>query len=73
MTELLTETEQKVLKHLSYGLFANEIARKLEISEEDTNRHIERIYKKLNTKDRIHAILEGINQGYIVIDNYIMY
>jgi DNA-binding NarL/FixJ family response regulator len=62
--EILTPREQDVLRILAQGATNQEIAQKLCISEKTVKSHLNSIFKKLNVKRRIEAILYAIKQGF---------
>lgn len=53
----LTTRETEILEHLSKGLNYNEIADNLIISPSTVRKHIENIYKKLQVRNKIEAVL----------------
>ncbi len=65
MTDVLTPREHTVLTHLSRGLTARAIARRLEISPRTVNKHLESTYRKLGARDRLTATLTAQNLGLI--------
>jgi DNA-binding NarL/FixJ family response regulator len=61
---LLTPREQDVLRILMQGATNKEIARKLFICEKTVKSHLNSIFKKLNVRRRLEAILCAIKQGF---------
>jgi DNA-binding CsgD family transcriptional regulator len=59
----LTPRELAVLDLMADGLIAPAIARRLGISPRTVSRHIENIYRKLDTHDRASTILRAQNRG----------
>ena len=53
----LTTRETEILEHLSKGLNYNEIGDNLIISPSTVRKHIENIYKKLQVRNKIEAVL----------------
>jgi len=53
----LTQRETELLPLLAEGLSNNEIATKLYIAPETVNTHLQSIYRKLNTRGRIGAVI----------------
>lgn len=56
----LSEREQQILRLLADGKNNNEISSKLFISESTVEKHLEKIYKKLEVTSRAQAICWGI-------------
>ena len=52
----LTDRELQVLEHVSTGLTADTIARRLGISERTVHKHLENAYRKLDCHDRLVAV-----------------
>ena len=65
LPEQLTERQQKILKFLSQGFTAKEIAEKLSISYYTVTTHIKNIYDKLQVNSRIEALIEAKKIGYL--------
>ncbi|MFX4302241.1 response regulator [Alicyclobacillus tolerans] len=63
-TELLTEREKEVLKHLSVGESNREIAQSLFISENTVRNHIRNILDKLHLQNRVQAATYALREGY---------
>ncbi len=62
---ILSKRELDVIGHLAKGLSNKEIAAALYISEKTVKSHLNRIFKKLNIKRRIEALLYAFNQGLV--------
>ena len=54
-----------ILKFLSQGFTAKEIAEKLSISYYTVTTHIKNIYDKLQVNSRIEALIEAKKIGYL--------
>ena len=65
--ECLTNRELEVLKLLSVGMFNNEIAEDLSISERTVKNHVSNIFKKLEVTDRTQAAVFAIRNNLIQI------
>lgn len=61
----LTLRERTVLEHLSTGLTANAIARRMDISPGTVNKHLGSTYRKLGVCDRLAATLTAQRLGLI--------
>ncbi|MEV5499821.1 LuxR C-terminal-related transcriptional regulator [Nonomuraea fuscirosea] len=61
----LTDRESAVLDLLGTGLIATAIGRRLDISRSTVEKHIQHIYEKLNTNDRISTVLKAQALGLI--------
>jgi len=59
----LSEREQQVLRLLAEGLNNKDISSKLQISSKTVDKHLERIYQKLEVTSRAEAVLWGIEHG----------
>ncbi|MFH1260191.1 MAG: response regulator transcription factor [Elusimicrobiota bacterium] len=64
----LTRGEIKVLQLISTGLSNKEIAGKLFISEKTVKNHLNRIFQKLDVKNRTQAVVYAIDRGLISIE-----
>jgi len=62
--EILTPREQEVLRILMQGATNKEIGRQLFICEKTVKSHLNSIFKKLNVRRRLEAILCAIKQGF---------
>jgi DNA-binding CsgD family transcriptional regulator len=61
----LTPRELTVLMLLADGMTANAIARRLHITTRTVNKHLENVYRKLGTGDRLTAVLRAQTFGLI--------
>ncbi|GGX70802.1 helix-turn-helix transcriptional regulator [Streptomyces hiroshimensis] len=61
----LTPREATVLGLLAEGLTAAAIARRLAISPHTVNRHLERIYRKLGTNNRVSTLVVARAEGLV--------
>ncbi|MEU8583701.1 helix-turn-helix transcriptional regulator [Streptomyces abikoensis] len=61
----LTPRELTVLVLLAEGLTASGIARRLSISPHTVNRHLEKIYRKLGTNNRVSTVLTAKHAGIV--------
>ena len=59
----LSEREQQVLRLLAEGLNNKDISSKLQISSKTVDKHLERIYQKLEVTSQAEAVLWGIEHG----------
>ena len=55
----LTKREAEVLQLLASGMTRDEIANKLYISSETVKMHTKNLYKKLNAKNKIDALIKS--------------
>ncbi|RCJ18620.1 hypothetical protein A6770_32740 [Nostoc minutum NIES-26] len=63
--EPLSTCETEVLRMIACGLSNDEIARKLFVTLSTVKTHANNILIKLNARNRSHAIIKGIQFGYI--------
>jgi len=63
--EILTVREVDILKHISQGFTVAESARMLHISTHTVATHIKNIYSKLAVHNRVGAIIQARNQGWL--------
>jgi DNA-binding CsgD family transcriptional regulator len=61
----LTPREHTVLALLAEALTADAIARRLGISPRTVHHHVEHIYRKLGTADRLSAVLRAQADGLL--------
>lgn len=61
----LTEQEKKILHLLADGKTSKAIARELKISVSTLRNHVSHINQKLNTSNRLGAVLQAIKNGLI--------
>lgn len=63
----LSERELNILKLIKEILTNEEIANRLHISIHTVKVHINGIYRKLNARNRLEAVLTGIKKGYLTL------
>ncbi|MFF4155946.1 response regulator transcription factor [Streptomyces sp. NPDC001678] len=61
----LTPRELTVLGLLAEGLTADGIARRLTISPHTVNRHLEKVYRKLGTNNRVSTVMTAKHEGIV--------
>ncbi|PRY37991.1 LuxR C-terminal-related transcriptional regulator [Umezawaea tangerina] len=61
----LTQRELTVLQVLAEGLTADAIARRLDISPRTVHRHLQHLYRKLGTTDRLATVLRAKSLGLL--------
>ena len=61
----LTARELEVLQHVAKGLGNKEIAQAIGRSSETVKAHLESIFRKLEAKDRAHAVTIALQRGFI--------
>lgn len=61
----LTVRERTALEHLSIGLTAQAIARRMNISPRTVNKHLQSSYRKLGVHDRLTATLAAQRLGLL--------
>lgn len=61
----LTHKEQEVLALMTAGLSNKEIAESLGVSEGTIKTHASTIFSKLGVRDRIRAVLKGLEMGFV--------
>ena len=64
----LTAREMEVLLHVAKGLGNKEIAQAIGRSPETVKAHLESIFKKLDARDRAHAVTIALQRGFIHLD-----
>ena len=64
----LTARELEVLQHVARGLGNKEIAEALGRSTETVKAHLESIFRKLDARDRAHAVTIALQRGFIHLD-----
>lgn len=64
-SESLTPREKEVLRLLSEGLSARQMARRLELSERTINTHVANVYRKLAVSNRVQAVRRAIRLGLV--------
>jgi NarL family two-component system response regulator LiaR len=65
----LTTREMEILKWASQGLSNKEMSEKLFISLRTVKAHMTNIFNKLGCSSRTDAIIKGLKQGYINLDD----
>ena len=61
----LTAREMEVLQHVARGLGNKEIAQAIGRSAETVKAHLESIFRKLEARDRAHAVTIALQRGFI--------
>ncbi|MEV0678921.1 AAA family ATPase [Actinosynnema sp. NPDC050436] len=61
----LTDREHTVLEVLAQGLTADAIARRMDISPRTVHRHLQHLYRKLGTADRLSTVLRAQSLGLL--------
>jgi len=59
-TVKLSKREREALVHLAQGLSNREIAKRLGISINTVNKHVQQIFTKLNVRNRVQAATKAI-------------
>jgi DNA-binding CsgD family transcriptional regulator len=59
-TVKLSKREREALVHLAQGLSNREIAKRLGISINTVNKHVQQIFTKLNVRNRVQAAAKAI-------------
>lgn len=62
---LLTPREREVLGHISQGLSAPEIGRRLHVSPATVKTHLQSLYEKLGVSERAAAVAEAMRRGLL--------
>ena len=65
MENLLTEREMEILKQIFQNKTNREIAKLFHLSIHTIKAHNSEIYRKLNAKNKLDAILTAIRKGYL--------
>ena len=63
--EDLTRREVEVLRHTAHGLGNKDIAGTLDVSEDTIKAHLKGIFRKLDARDRAHAVFVAMKRGII--------
>ncbi|MFI7544772.1 response regulator transcription factor [Actinoplanes sp. NPDC049599] len=63
----LTPRELAVLRATADGLTASAAGRRLQISARTFEKHLERLYRKLGTRDRVHTVLLAQELGVLPV------
>jgi DNA-binding NarL/FixJ family response regulator len=61
----LTKRELQVLRGMAEGKSNAEIGRDLFVSEDTVKTHARRLFRKLNARDRAHAVAAGFRAGLV--------
>jgi len=61
----LTERETGILRLLASGLSNREIAHALDLADGTVKNHVSNLLGKLGARDRTHAVLRGLELGWI--------
>lgn len=61
MDKNLSPREHEVVQYMCKGLTNDEIAKEINIKTSTVKAHLKSVYKKLNVKNRVEAILYIIN------------
>jgi len=61
----LTKKESEVLALMTAGLSNKEIAESMGVSEATIKTHASTIFGKLGVRDRVRAVLKGLEIGYV--------
>lgn len=64
----LTPREIELLEHVARGLGNKEIALAIGRSTETVKAHLESIFRKLNARDRAHAVTIALQRGFIHLE-----
>ena len=64
----LTAREIELLEHVARGLGNKEIALAIGRSTETVKAHLESIFRKLNARDRAHAVTIALQRGFIHLE-----
>ncbi|HYC51672.1 MAG TPA: response regulator transcription factor [Gemmatimonadaceae bacterium] len=64
----LTSRELEVLQHVARGLGNKEIGKAIGRSPETVKAHLESIFRKLDARDRAHAVTIALQRGFIHLD-----
>lgn len=66
--KLLKENEDKILKLTALGLTNNEIAQRMYLSSCTIKVYKESIFRKLNAKNKVEAIIKAYKRGILNLD-----
>jgi DNA-binding NarL/FixJ family response regulator len=61
----LTQRQREVLELLSDGLTVQAIARRLSLSPRTVGKHLERVYRRLGTSDRLTTVIRAQRYGLL--------
>ena len=62
----ITPRQQTVLCYLAEGLTATAIARRVKLSPRTVEKHLENLYRRLNARDRLDAVLRAQSLGLLL-------
>lgn len=62
---VLTERERQVLNGMARGLSNGQIGAELFLSEDTIKTHARRLFRKMGTHDRAHAVAQGLRWGLL--------
>ncbi|HLS20085.1 MAG TPA: response regulator transcription factor [Bacillota bacterium] len=65
--DILTEREWEILELIVEGKQTKEMGEKLYISSKTVANHISSIYRKLNVRDRVGAVIFAVKEGWFVL------
>lgn len=65
LPERLTKKESEVLALMTAGLSNKEIAKSMGVAEATIKTHASTIFAKLGVRDRVRAVLKGLEIGYV--------
>ena len=68
-TMTLTRREHAVLGYLADGLTAEAIARRMSARPATVRKHLQNLYAKLGTSDRLGAVIRGRDLGLLHVDD----
>ena len=63
--QTLTTREREVLVHIAHGLANHEIAGVMHLGESTVKTHVSAIIRKLDLRDRIHAVITAYDHGLV--------
>ena len=63
--DVLTPRQRDVLTHVADGRTTDEIARILGLSPHTVKNYLERIYERLDTRDRTQAVAIALREGIL--------
>jgi two-component system NarL family response regulator len=64
----MTMREREVLSAMARGMSNQDIASDLHISKATVKSHAERVFAKLNVRDRTQAVVQGLKRGLVQVD-----
>ena len=66
---ILTTRELSILKFLAKGMSNKQIASEMDISQRTVKSHLVDIFLKLNISSRIEAVIFGLRNGFLNIED----